>query len=95
LAYNPELEIRMKSNSSPGRQTDIFITQESPMTEFKVAGMSCQHCVKAITHSIQALDAQACVEVDLAAGRVKVESTQDIIALKAAINDAGYTVQII
>jgi copper chaperone len=63
------------------------------MTEFKVAGMSCQHCVKAVTDSIQALDAQARVEVDLAAGRVKVESSQDSAALRAAIDEAGYTVE--
>jgi len=63
------------------------------MTEFKVTGMSCQHCVKAVTNSIQALDAQARVEVDLAAGRVKIESKQDAAALKAAIDEAGYTVE--
>ncbi len=63
------------------------------MTEFKVAGMSCQHCVKAITQAIQALDAQAQVEVDLDAGRVKVDSTQTSAALQAAINEAGYTVE--
>jgi len=63
------------------------------MTEFKVTGMSCQHCVKAVTNSIQALDAQARVEVDLAAGRVKIESKQDASALKAAIDEAGYTVE--
>ena len=63
------------------------------MTEFKVAGMSCQHCVKAVTSSIQALDARARVEVDLASGLVKVESNQESAALKAAIDEAGYTVE--
>jgi copper chaperone len=62
------------------------------MTEFKVSGMSCQHCVKAVTQAIQAIDAQARVEVDLERGQVSVDSTQARLALQAAIDEAGYTV---
>ena len=29
------------------------------MTEFEVQGMSCQHCVAAVTRSIQEIDPQA------------------------------------
>ncbi len=63
------------------------------MTEFKVAGMSCQHCIKAVTLAIQSLDPQARVEVDLDAGRVKVDSALERPALAHAIDDAGYTVE--
>ena len=62
------------------------------MTEFEVQGMSCQHCVAAVTRSIQEIDPQAQVSVDLERGRVVVESTQSADALKEAIDEAGYTV---
>ncbi|SMG28675.1 heavy-metal-associated domain-containing protein [Paraburkholderia susongensis] len=60
--------------------------------EFHVEGMSCQHCVAAVTNAIREHDAVAQVQVDLAAGRVVVESAQSVDALKAAIDEAGYTV---
>lgn len=62
------------------------------MTEFEVQGMSCQHCVAAVTRSIQEVDPNAQVSVDLARGRVAVESTQSVDALRDAIDEAGYTV---
>lgn len=60
--------------------------------EFQVEGMSCQHCVAAVTSAIRGQDATAQVKVDLATGRVAVESAQPVDALKAAIDEAGYTV---
>ncbi|MBB2929920.1 heavy-metal-associated domain-containing protein [Paraburkholderia silvatlantica] len=62
------------------------------MIQFNVEGMSCQHCVGAVTRAIHEHDAQAQVEIDLAAGRVKVESSQSAEVLKSAIDEAGYTV---
>ncbi|MGF6698054.1 copper chaperone [Paraburkholderia sp. MM5496-R1] len=61
-------------------------------TELHVEGMSCQHCVAAVTSAIREHDAAAQVQVDLATGRVLVESAQPVDALKAAIDEAGYTV---
>ncbi len=63
------------------------------MIQFDVEGMSCQHCVGAVTRAIHEHDAAAKVEVDLATGRVKVESDQSADVLKAAIDEAGYTVK--
>jgi copper chaperone len=60
--------------------------------EFHVEGMSCQHCVAAVTNAIREHDAAAQVQVDLGSGRVKVDSAQPADALKAAIDEAGYTV---
>ncbi|SDQ42644.1 copper chaperone [Paraburkholderia fungorum] len=60
--------------------------------EFQVEGMSCQHCVAAVTNAIREHDDTAQVQVDLASGRVVVDSTQSVDALKAAIDEAGYTV---
>jgi len=63
------------------------------MIEFQVEGMSCQHCAAAVTKAIQAHDATASVQVDLAQGRVAVESVQNANVLRAAIDEAGYTVK--
>lgn len=63
------------------------------MISFEVNGMSCGHCVKTITRAIQALDATARVQVDLAAKTVSVDDSrlpQQHIA--SAIADAGYEV---
>jgi len=62
------------------------------MQQFKVSGMSCGHCVRAVTQALQALDQAARVEVDLAAGRVSVESVLDAAQIQAAIREQGYEV---
>nr|WP_243856649.1 heavy-metal-associated domain-containing protein [Paraburkholderia sp. BL6665CI2N2] len=46
----------------------------------------------AVTNAIRELDDTAQVRVDLASGRVAVESAQPAETLKAAIDEAGYTV---
>ena len=58
----------------------------------KVEGMSCQHCVKAITGAIQAQDPAAQVAVDLAAQTVRAETRLDAAAVSAAIAEEGYKV---
>lgn len=63
------------------------------MQFFKVQGMSCGHCVRAITEAVQALDATARVEVDLAAGEVRVESSLDAGQLLAVIREEGFEAQ--
>lgn len=63
------------------------------MIEFKVEGMSCQHCVGAVTKAIRSLDAGAHVEVDLDAGSVRVQSNEKTDRLSAAIVEAGYVVE--
>ncbi|HTJ95709.1 MAG TPA: cation transporter [Pararobbsia sp.] len=62
------------------------------MVELKVEGMSCQHCVASVTKAVQALDHTASVKVELAQGRVSVDTAAPRDALAAAIEDAGYTV---
>lgn len=54
--------------------------------------MTCQHCVHAVTQAIQASDAQAQVEVDLAAGRVTVRSALPRDRITAVIREEGYSV---
>lgn len=59
---------------------------------FKVDGMSCGHCVAAVTTEVSKLDGVTNVDVDLAAGAVTVESEQpvDPNAFAAAIDEAGF-----
>lgn len=54
--------------------------------------MSCGHCVGAVTKAVQAVDAGARVEVDLASKSVKIDSATPLAPLKSAIADAGYPV---
>jgi copper chaperone len=61
-------------------------------TELRVSGMTCGHCVRAVTTAIQARDPAAKVEVDLAAGLVKAETRLGREDLAAAIEGEGYAV---
>ena len=58
----------------------------------EVSGMTCGHCVSAITSAVSALPGVTGVDVDLEAGSVRVEGTPDVDAVTAAIEDAGYDV---
>lgn len=60
------------------------------MRVFKVEGMTCEHCVRAITGAVQAVDASAQVQVDLPAGEVRVQTSHPVDQVLAAIIDAGY-----
>jgi copper chaperone len=65
------------------------------MQVFNVQGMTCGHCVRAITHAIKAEDPAADVQIDLANGEVKVHSqlaSEQVIGL---IEEEGYTAKIV
>jgi copper chaperone len=62
------------------------------MYEFRVEGMTCSHCVSAVTRSVLHVDGAAKIKVDLPANQVNVESKADIDVIKDAIIDAGYAV---
>lgn len=62
------------------------------MYELQVEGMSCGHCVNAVTKSVQAIDAAAKVDVDLAQQKVRIASSAKLDDIKAAVIDAGYPV---
>lgn len=61
--------------------------------QFHVEGMTCSHCVRSITRSLQALDPAARVEVDLASRQVTTEGRFSPAQAIAAIEGEGYTVQ--
>ena len=60
------------------------------MIELKLPTMTCGHCVKVVTRTVQQLDAAAKVEIDLAEHRVRIESTTRIEVLRAALAEEGY-----
>jgi copper chaperone len=60
---------------------------------YSVPGMSCGHCVAAITAEVEQLAGVMSVEVDLPAKRVSVAGAElDDAAVRAAIDEAGYDV---
>lgn len=61
--------------------------------QLQVKGMSCQHCVKAVTKAIVALDADAIVSVELPQGAVKVQTKLSREETAQAIIEEGYEVQ--
>lgn len=59
---------------------------------YAVAGMSCEHCVAAVTAELSELPGVDSVAVDLASGDVTVTSTAplDPAAVRTAVDEAGY-----
>jgi copper chaperone len=63
------------------------------MIEFNIPSMTCGHCVKTVTETVQRVDAKAQVEVDLPAHRVRIASQQPAPLFSAALAVEGYTPQ--
>jgi copper chaperone len=63
-------------------------------TTLTVSGMTCSHCVAAVTSELSKLDGVTGVEIDLATGSVTVDSDQpvDPASVTAAVEQAGYAV---
>jgi copper chaperone len=72
----------MTTNSSSGAGTITL----------NVEGMTCGHCVRAVTAAIQARDPAATVRVDLQAGTVRAETVLPREAVAAAVAEEGYRV---
>jgi copper chaperone len=61
----------------------------------KVDGMSCEHCVRAVTNAVGALSGVKNVNVDLKKATASFEydpSQTPLKTIEAAITDEGYTV---
>ncbi|MEU7840178.1 copper ion binding protein [Micromonospora sp. NPDC049114] len=61
-------------------------------TTYQVRGMTCGHCVSAVSAEVGAIAGVRDVQVDLATGRVTVTSEQpvDTDSIRAAVDEAGY-----
>jgi len=68
----------------------------STTISYPVTGMTCAHCVAAVTQEVEGLPGVSDVEIDLVVGgtsRVTVTSAQPlpVEAVRDAIDEAGYT----
>lgn len=59
-------------------------------TELKITGMTCAHCVGAVTRALQSVPGVTGVRVDLAEGRAWVEGDPATEALIRVVADEGY-----
>jgi len=60
------------------------------MIELTLPDMTCGHCVKTVTSTVQKLDPAATVQTDLATHQVRIESTQAEAVLRSALAEEGY-----
>lgn len=60
------------------------------MIELTLNDMTCGHCVKTVTKTVQQVDAQAKLEIDLPTHKVRIESTRPAEDFKAALEEEGY-----
>jgi copper chaperone len=63
--------------------------------DLKVQGMSCGSCVKHVSAALTPISGVERVEVDLAAGRVRVTGEPQSASLLAALDAAGYPAQLV
>ncbi|WP_016972472.1 heavy-metal-associated domain-containing protein [Pseudomonas tolaasii] len=61
------------------------------MQVFSVEGMTCGHCVRAVTQAVQSQDPAASVKVDLAAKEVGVQSRLSAEQVISLITEEGYS----
>ena len=60
------------------------------MIEFTVPDMTCGHCVKVVTETVQRVDAAARLAIDLPTHKVQIESPKPAAEFAAALAEEGY-----
>ncbi|MFO1217118.1 MAG: heavy-metal-associated domain-containing protein [Burkholderiaceae bacterium] len=60
------------------------------MIELKLPDMTCGHCARTVTQTVQKVDAQAKVEIDLPTHLVRIESSRERDAFAKALTEEGY-----
>ncbi len=61
------------------------------MIQLEVKGMSCQHCIKAVTDALDAVAGVSTVEsVNLDTGLAVIQGSASVDSLIAAVKQAGY-----
>lgn len=57
-----------------------------------VSGMTCGHCINSVTEELSKINGVKKVEIDLAAGKVDIDSNEEIskVKIEEAIQEAGY-----
>ena len=64
-------------------------------TTYSVAGMTCDHCARAVSTEVSNIPGVTAVAVDVPTGTVRVTSEQpvDEAVFRAAVEEAGYEVR--
>jgi copper chaperone len=59
---------------------------------YTVTGMTCQHCVGAVTGEVSQIPGVTDVQIDLSTGQVTVTSDEpiEVDAIRASVDEAGY-----
>lgn len=60
------------------------------MIELTLPTMTCGHCVKTVTATVQRLDPAAQLQIDLPAHRVAIQTQADEKAVRQALAEEGY-----
>ncbi len=60
------------------------------MIELTLPTMTCGHCVKSVTATVQRVDPAAKLQIDLPTHKVQIDSTQDRAAFASALTEEGY-----
>jgi copper chaperone CopZ len=63
-------------------------------TDYTVRGMTCGHCAGSVTAEVTTIPGVTGVQVDVATGRLSIESDQPVAAeaVAEAVEEAGYEV---
>jgi copper chaperone CopZ len=75
------------------RAATTSVKEPSVQTTYTVTGMTCGHCVSSVQAEVGQIPGVTGVQVDLASGAVTVtsEAPLDEAAVRAAVDEAGYT----
>lgn len=60
------------------------------MIEFTLPTMTCGHCVRSVTNTVQRIDPAATLEIDLPSHQVRIGSAQPATVFAAALAEEGY-----
>ena len=65
------------------------------MLKLKITGMTCGHCVRAVTGALKGVPGVKAAEVDLKSGSAEVQGAPDPAALVAAVAEEGYKAEVL
>jgi copper chaperone len=60
------------------------------MIELTLPTMTCGHCVRTVTETVKAVDADAQLQIDLPSHVVRIDSQQAAEKFTAALTEEGY-----
>lgn len=61
------------------------------MIELTLPTMTCGHCVRTVTETVQRVDREAQLQIDLPSHQVRIASQQPAEVFVAALAEEGYT----